>query len=40
MGDRFGLRLEWDRYFDVGSEEIVGESDIDLFSLGLRYNFD
>ena len=37
--DRFGLQLEWDRYFDVGSEEIVGESDIDLFSLGLRYNF-
>ena len=40
VSDRFGLRLEWDRYFDVGSEEIVGESDIDLFSLGLRYNFD
>lgn len=39
VSDRFGLRLEWDRYFDVGSEEIVGESDIDLFSLGLRYNF-
>ena len=39
VGDRFGLLLEWDRYLDVGSEEIVGESDIDLFSLGLRFNF-
>ncbi len=39
VNDRFGLQLEWDRYFDVGSEEIVGESDIDLFSLGLRYYF-
>ena len=40
VSDRFGIQLEWDRYFDVGSEEIVGESDIDLFALGLRYNFD
>jgi OmpA-OmpF porin, OOP family len=39
VSDRFGLSLEWDRYFDVGSEEIVGESDIDLFALGLRYYF-
>jgi OOP family OmpA-OmpF porin len=35
----FAVRLEWDRYADVGSEEIIGESDIDLFSLALRYNF-
>ena len=41
IGDRFGVRLEelWSHYIDVGSEEIVGESDIDLFTLGLRYNF-
>jgi opacity protein-like surface antigen len=38
FNDRFGVRLEWDRHFDLGSEEIIGESDVDLFSLGLRYN--
>lgn len=39
INDRFGVRLEWDRHFDVGSEDITGESDIDLFALGLRVNF-
>jgi len=39
FNDRFGVRLEWDHYFDVGSEDITGESDIDLFAIGLRYNF-
>ncbi len=39
IGERFGVLLEWNHYIDVGSEEIVGESDIDLFTLGLRYNF-
>jgi len=36
---RFGVRLEWDRYADVGSEDLTGDTDIDLISLGLRYNF-
>jgi OOP family OmpA-OmpF porin len=35
----FALRLEWDRYADVGSEEVTGEADVDLLSLALRYNF-
>jgi OOP family OmpA-OmpF porin len=35
----FAVRLEWDRYADVGSEDIIGEADIDLFSLAIRYNF-
>lgn len=39
FNDRFAVRLEWDRHFEVGSEDITGESDIDLFALGLRYNF-
>ena len=39
IGDRFGVLLEWDRYVEVGSEDITGEADIDLFALGLRYNF-
>ena len=37
---RFGVRLGWDRYADVGSEDQAGEVDIDLISLGLRFNFD
>jgi OOP family OmpA-OmpF porin len=37
---RFGVRLGWDRYADVGSEDQTGEVDIDLISLGLRFNFD
>ncbi|MGH8242301.1 MAG: outer membrane beta-barrel protein [Steroidobacteraceae bacterium] len=37
---RFGVRLGWDRYAEVGSEDITGEVDVDLISLGLRYNFD
>jgi OOP family OmpA-OmpF porin len=37
---RFGVRLGWDRYAEVGSEDQAGEVDIDLISLGLRFNFD
>jgi OOP family OmpA-OmpF porin len=36
----FGIRLGWDRYAEVGSEDQAGEVDIDVISLGLRYNFD
>jgi opacity protein-like surface antigen len=35
----FAVRLEWDRYADVGSAEVTGEADVDLFSLAVRYNF-
>ena len=40
FNQRFGVRLGWDRYAEVGSEDQAGEVDIDLISLGLRYNFD
>jgi OOP family OmpA-OmpF porin len=40
MSNRFGIRLEWNRYASVGSEDITGDTDIDLISIGLRYNFD
>ncbi len=40
LSGRFGIRLEWNRYAGVGSEDITGDTDIDLISLGLRYNFD
>ena len=37
---RFGVRLGWDRYAEVGSEDLTGDTDYDLITLGLRYNFD
>jgi OOP family OmpA-OmpF porin len=40
FNERFGLRLGWDRYAEVGSEDLTGDTDYDLVSLGLRYNFD
>jgi OOP family OmpA-OmpF porin len=39
LNRKFGIRLGWDRYAEVGSDELAGEVDIDLISLGLRYNF-
>ncbi|MCC7198890.1 MAG: outer membrane beta-barrel protein [Gammaproteobacteria bacterium] len=35
----FGVRLEWTRYTQVGSDDIMGEADIDLYTLGFRYSF-
>lgn len=37
---RFGIRLGWDRYAEVGSDDVGIEVDIDMISLGLRFNFD
>lgn len=34
----FGARLEWQRYLNVGGGS-VGDDTIDMFSLGLLYNF-
>jgi OOP family OmpA-OmpF porin len=34
-----GLRVEWERYFDVGDEHTTGQMDIDLLSAGLIYKF-
>jgi len=36
--NRFGVRLDWTRYADVGSDEVtLGEADVDTFTLGLRF---
>lgn len=35
---RFGARLEYERYFDVGGDN-TGEGDVDLFMLGLYARF-
>lgn len=33
-----GLRAEWQRYEDVGGQD-VGESDVDVLSVGVRFKF-
>lgn len=34
-----GLRLDWERFADVGDEDKTGQSDIDLLSAGLVFRF-
>jgi len=33
------LRAEYERYFDVGDEDKTGESDVDFWSVGLKFGF-
>lgn len=32
----FGVRLGWDRYVDVGTDDVTGDIDADMISLGVR----
>ncbi len=32
----FAVRLGWDRYLDVATENVAGDTDADLYSLGVR----
>lgn len=34
-----GLRVEWERFRNVGEEDTTGKSHVDLLSVGLRYRF-
>lgn len=36
IGKHFAIRLTWDRYMDVGTQNVTGDIDADLISLGLR----
>lgn len=36
---QLGIRLEWQRYTDVGDDATIDESDIDVMSLGLVFRF-
>ena len=36
LGKHFAVRLAWDRYLDVGTNDTTGDIDADLFSLGFR----
>jgi len=34
-----GLRVEWERYFEVGDPDTTGEADVDLISAGVVFKF-
>lgn len=36
FGQHFAIRLGWDRFLDVGTADVAGESDADLITLGFR----
>lgn len=33
------LRFEWERFPNIGDEDVGGEADVDLWTLGLRFGF-
>lgn len=37
LGKHAAIRLAWDRYLDVGTEDVTGDVDSDLITLGLRF---
>ena len=39
LSKHFAIRLAWDRYFDVGTEDVIGDVDADLITLGMRMGF-
>lgn len=40
LGDPpIAIRVEAERYFDVGEKDETGQGDVDFYSLGLSYNF-
>jgi len=39
LSKHFAIRLAWDRYFDVGTENVTGDVDADLITLGMRIGF-
>ena len=36
LNKHFAVRLAWDRYFDVGTEDVIGDVDADFITLGIR----
>jgi len=34
-----GVRAEWERYNDLGDENVTGEADVDLWSVGMTFKF-
>jgi OOP family OmpA-OmpF porin len=40
LGRHFAIRLAWDRYLDVGTQNVSGDIDADLYTLGIRMAMD
>jgi OmpA-OmpF porin, OOP family len=40
IGKYYAVRLTWDRYMDVGTEDVTGDADADLIALGIRMQLD
>ncbi len=36
MSRNFAIRVAWDRYLDVGTKDVAGDIDADLYTLGIR----
>lgn len=36
---KLALRVEWDRFDNLGNKDKTGEGDVDLYSVGLKYSF-
>jgi len=36
---QFGIRAEYERYFNIGDKDKTGESDVDMWSIGATVNF-
>ncbi|HZM33192.1 MAG TPA: outer membrane beta-barrel protein, partial [Burkholderiales bacterium] len=39
FGKRLGLRAEWQRYADVGGDDVGGETDVDVMNIGVVFRF-
>jgi opacity protein-like surface antigen len=39
FGRNLGLRAEWQRYADVGGDDVGGETDVDVMNLGVIFRF-
>ncbi len=39
ISNTVGLRAEWERFQDVGDENVTGQSDVDLYSVGVIFKF-
>jgi OOP family OmpA-OmpF porin len=36
---KFGMRVEWERFFELGDDSVGGKSDVDLLSIGIVFRF-
>jgi OmpA-OmpF porin, OOP family len=39
LGKNLSLRVEWERFMDVGDEDTTGSTDVDLLSAGIVFRF-